>query len=215
MKGKRGETITPIYHITHIYNLRSIVEKGGLCCDNTRVTEAVDSIGIAHSHIKERRAKRNVPVKPGGVVADYVPFYFAPRSPMLYAIHCNAVEGFNGNQNHILHLVSSAEQVMAKGLPFVFTNGHAEMLISRFFRDLSDLDKVDWEIMQDRVWRDTNEDGDRKRRRQAEFLVHRFFPSSLFSEIGVANKRMAQEVELILNSLSLAIPITVHSDWYY
>ena len=28
-----------------------------------------------------------VPIGPGGAVSDYVLFYFAPRSPMMYAIH--------------------------------------------------------------------------------------------------------------------------------
>ena len=52
------------------------------------------------------------------------------------------------------------------------------MRFTDFFDDLKDLDKIDWDLMQSRYWNDTNDDPDRKRRRQAEFLVHEFFPWS-------------------------------------
>lgn len=38
--------------------------------------------------------------------------------------------------------------------------------------DLSDLDKIDWDVMGSDYWNDTNEDMNRKARRQAEFLVY-------------------------------------------
>jgi hypothetical protein len=38
--------------------------------------------------------------------------------------------------------------------------------------------------MGDRYWRNTDEDGDRKRRRAAEFLVYNFFPFSLVTGIA-------------------------------
>jgi len=40
--------LTPIYHITHIRNLPSIVAAGGLFCDNDRAAHDVRCIGIAH-----------------------------------------------------------------------------------------------------------------------------------------------------------------------
>lgn len=39
-----------------------------------------------------------------------------------------------------------------------------------------------------RYWYDTDDDPDRKRRRQAEFLVHDFFPWELVSYIGVYDR---------------------------
>lgn len=77
--------MTDIYHITHISNLPSIIQHGGLYCDNLIPQRNLHPQGIAHQHIKERRARRIVNVAAGGTLADYVPFYFAPRSPMLYA----------------------------------------------------------------------------------------------------------------------------------
>jgi hypothetical protein len=82
-----------------------------------------------------------------------------------------------------------------------------------FFDDFADLNKIDWKIMKEKYWRDTDEDGDRCRRRQAEFLVHNFFPWRLVSEVGVCNTATAQQVTEILRNRR--IPISVKGDWYY
>jgi hypothetical protein len=207
--------MTNIYHITHIRNLPNILTDGGLWCDHIVSERNLAHVGIAHQHIKDRRAQKNVPCQPGGVVADYVPFYFAPRSPMLYVINRGGVEGYKDGQRPVLHLVSSAESVQAARLPFVFTDGHAEMHISRFFTNLRDLEQVDWDIMQSRYWADTVEDGDRTRRRQAEFLVWQFFPLDLVETIGVINHNVARQVSALLEPLGQQPDIQITSAWYY
>lgn len=91
--------MTPIYHITHGRNLAAIIAAGGLWCDAQIAARGLTPLGIAHQHIKERRKQRIVPCAAGGTLADYVPFYFAPRSPMLYAIHSGYVERYDGGQS--------------------------------------------------------------------------------------------------------------------
>lgn len=175
---------TRIYHITHINNLPSILRSSGLVANSRLRRERINYLDIAHESIQDRRGKIHVPWGVGGVLHDYVPFYFAPRSPMLYAIHKGNVEGYNQGQNPVIHLVSEAEAVNAEGLAFVFTDGHAVMEYSCFYDHLDLLGFViDWDIMKDTYWADTPEDGDRKRRRQAEFLVHQFCPWRLITEI--------------------------------
>jgi hypothetical protein len=207
--------MTAIYHITHLRNLPNIIKDGGLWCDQIVMQRNLAYVSIAHQHIKERRARKAVECVAGGMLADYVPFYFAPRSPMLYIINKGGVAGYSEGQRPILHLVSSAEAVRAAGLPFAFTDGHAEMDISRFFTDLRDLDKVDWGIMQARYWNDTLQDGDRKRRRQAEFLVHQFFPLSLIERIGVINQKMSWQVSALFLVSAQKPLITIEPTWYY
>ena len=80
---------------------------------------------------------------------DYVPFYFAPRSPMLCAISHGRVKSYL-NQADVIHLVSTVDKVKNDGLRFVFTDGHAIMAFSQFYNDLGDLDKVDWKVMEAR-----------------------------------------------------------------
>ena len=207
--------MAPVYHITHVQNLSSILERGGLLSDAKMEESGIESVGIAHQHIKERRARRSVPVCRQGTLADYVPFYFAPRSPMLYAIHRGAVEGYDDGQRSILHLTSTAELVVQSGLPFAFTEGHAEIAFSEFFDGLESLNKIDWVVMHSRYWNDTNEDSDRKRRRQAEFLVHDFFPWTLVTGIGVIGSRMASEVGAALRQCDHQPEVVVERGWYY
>lgn len=209
--------MTEIYHITHIQNLQSIIETNNLWCDREVANGTVDALGIAHQHIKDRRAHREVPLGLGGTLDNYVPFYFAPRSPMLYSIHRGNVEGYQGGQNSVIHLEAIAENVAAAGLPFIFTDGHAEMAISKFFSELKDLDVIDWDVMQAKYWRDTSEDGDKKRRRQAEFLVYERFPWGLITRIGVRLKTTASEVQDIINSIGNphTPEVVVSPNWYY
>lgn len=206
-----------IYHITHIDNLPSIIDAGGLWSDSEVADGRVEARGIAHQHIKDRRAQRIVPIPPGGTLCDYVPFYFAPRSPMLYSIHHGFVEGYHGGQDNILHLVAQVEDVVQMGLPFVFSDGHAEMAISTIYNDLTHLDEIDWDLMESIWWNDTQEYPDRKRRRQAEFLVRQFFPWQLITKIGVRLVRIQTEVQAIIEQRSqVHYPIVEQElGWYY
>jgi hypothetical protein len=184
--------VPAIYHITHINNLRRIIAEGGLHCD--RRAQDVKSVNIGHMHIKQRRLNRPVPLGPRGTVGDYVPFYFAPRSPMLYAISRGGVEGYTEGQQPVIYLRSTAEMVDEAGLRWVFTEGHADMGYTDFFDDFRDLIKIDWPLMEERYWHDTDDDPDRKRRRQAEFLVHQFFPWELVSYVGVYDHSIAEVI---------------------
>ena len=90
---------------------------------------------------------------------------------MLYAIKMGNVEGCSASQTDIIYLVSSAEAIKTAKIGFVFTDGHGIMELSEFYDDLSKLTEIDWDIMKEKYWRDTYEDPDRKRRRQAELLT--------------------------------------------
>lgn len=207
--------VTPVYHVTHLRNLQSIVRLGGPWSDADRDSRGLAPVNIAHTHIKRRRAIRSVDRPPGGTLDQYVPFYFAPRSPMLYSIGRGNVEGYNEGQRPIVHLVTSVERIQRQQLPFLFTDGHAAELVSEFFDDLARLDQIDWQIMRERYWADTQEDGDRSRRRQAEFLVHHFIPWVLVEAIGVMDPRTTLEVEALLARSGHIPPVTVRRDWYY
>ncbi len=207
--------MTYIYHITHLRNLKSILENSCIWCDKEIQTKSIEFQGIAYEAIKARRARRAIPTCKQGFLSDYVPFYFAPRSPMLYAIHCGTVENFREGQNSVLHLVSKAETIAEKGLSFTFTNGHAEMMLTEFYESLNELDKIDWELMKAEYWNDTEDDINRKWRRQAEFLVHNHFPVELIAGIGVISEEIKSDVEEILKTSGKEITVAVLPQWYY
>lgn len=129
---------------------------------------------------------------------------------------------FKGNiptcpdQEPVVHLVTTIQAVQAAGLPFVFTDGHGIMRLTSFFEDLAQLDHVDWTIMRTHYcWSDTPTDNDRRRRRQAEFLIHDFMPWSLINEIGVMNSKVKTVVEQMLLRSSHKPIVNVRRLWYY
>lgn len=123
--------------------------------------------------------------------------------------------GYSGGQEPVVHLVSTVEAVVQAGLPFVFTDGHAVVAWTEFFDDASRLDVVDWPLMAARFWADTPEDPDRKRRRQAEFLVYGSFPWELVQEIGVRSATVRARLEQDMEGEWHRPAVSVSPDWYY
>ena len=75
-----------IFHIVHVDNLASIVKDGFLWPDAV-MAQRRDAAVIGNEEIKGDRIRLPVSCHPGTCVGDYVPFYFCPRSVMLYVIY--------------------------------------------------------------------------------------------------------------------------------
>ena len=202
-----------ILHITHLDNLRGILNNGGLWSQNHRPLQ-LSVRSSAYQRLQRNRSNRPVTLGPGGVLHDYVPFYFGHRSPMLLAIKNGRVEGVAPDQRPIIYLISDTITVAERTDAWVFTDGHAIMNLSRFFDRLEDLEQVDWATVMARRWHDTEDDPDRKRRKQAEFLVHRFFPLDLLLGIAVYGDHMRQEVETVLREEGSEIEVKVARKLY-
>lgn len=178
---------------------------------------------IAYESIQRRRAQRRV--RNGLTLHDYVPFMFAPRSPMLFTINNGNVEGCNLKQDEIVHLFAHAQNVADSKLEFEFSNYHAVMDYAQFFNSLDQLSEIDWELILEgpalggycRYWnnRPLERYMKRKETRQAEFLVRDKFPISLIRGIGVASQAIAQEVENSMKSCGWNVPVVARPQWYY
>jgi ssDNA thymidine ADP-ribosyltransferase, DarT len=200
-----------IYHITHADNLANILHEDRLWCDAQRIARNLNSTNIGYSHIKARRMRHPVSVAAGGMLGDYVPFNFCPRSVMLYVVsqgHENYAEG----QHPIVHLVSTIRRVRATGRPWFFTDRHADLGYAGQFDDLARLDEVDWDVMPVRQWGGNTE---LKEKRQAEFLVHDWCPWPAIEVIGVMDQVIAARVQAVLAGAAHRPRVEVHRDWYY
>lgn len=96
-----------IYHITHLRNLAQIASGGWLYSDAKRIALGLQCDVVGLSGIKERRLKEIlVSCHPETTVGQYVPFYFCPRSIMLYVLHKGNLAELNytEGQRPILHL---------------------------------------------------------------------------------------------------------------
>ncbi len=76
-----------IYHITHVNNLPYIIKEGGLWSDADMIAQGKNQTSIGLGTIKERRLSLPVKCYPQSCVGQYVPFYFCPRSIMLFLLH--------------------------------------------------------------------------------------------------------------------------------
>jgi ssDNA thymidine ADP-ribosyltransferase DarT-like protein len=112
-------------------------------------------------------------------------------------------------------LASTVEHVVASGVPFVFTDGHPVVEPKAFYNNVANINQVDLALMARRDWYDTNADPDRKRRRQAEFLVHKRFALELVLAVGVRTDAMQQWVCQVMSNTPYKPPCIVRPAWYY
>lgn len=208
---------TPILRLIHIRNLHVYLARCGIHAPNQ---EPDDGLVYRPNHdvdIQQKRGIEAVPCGPGGVVHDYVPFYFGYLSPMMLQLKTNRVSGYAEGQEPLIYLVSTAQVIRDSGTGFVFSDGHGIAAFTEWFNDLADLDKVDWGMVNERYWTEEPRDVDRQRRKQAEFLVSRFCGWELIQKIVVIDPTMQRGVKEILKNYSedLRRPVQVKRDWYY
>jgi hypothetical protein len=201
-----------IFHFTDVDNLGAIFAAGELRCHSM----ADCAVDVADATIKSRRMSKRVPCGPGGTVGDYVPFYFAPRSPMLFRIQRGGVDDVSPDPSRLVYLTSSTEAVLDAGHACVFTDGNAAAAFTEFHDDVAQLhDVVDWELMRATMWANTPDDPDRRRRRGAEFLVHQALPLELIEELGVYDGRAQSAVAAAAARGSRDDAVRNRSSWYF
>lgn len=204
-----------LFHITHLSNLASIAQHG-LWCDSEMEASASAPREIGNLEIKEQRRRRPVPIPPGGSVDEYVPFYFAARSPMLYSIHKGGVTSYQGGQKKIVYLVSSVDTIIEHGLRFVFTDRNAALGHARYGDDPADLaDYVDWDLMKARMWNNTSSEPDRMERRMAELLVHGRVPWTAITSVATKTGKRSRRARAALTTVGATTPVSVQGDWYF
>src|SRR5215510_5718233 len=121
-----------IYHITHLDNLERIVESDCLYSDAKRIELGLDCNLVGMSTIKRRRLEElEVDCHPGTMVGEYVPFYFCPRSVMLYLLHMGNHPDvtYKGGQQPIVHFQADLNRTIEwadeHGVAWAFSNGNA------------------------------------------------------------------------------------------
>lgn len=215
-----------LFHITAIANLPRICEVGMLVSKNRGAAAGIDYQNIAHRGAQGARALRALPDPPGGVVHDYVPFYFAPRSPMLSAIHTGRVADCTWQQADIVHFETTVDRVTAGGKSFAFYDRNATLRHSRCYIDLARLDILAWDLFTEAPQLDgfckyfqdrpaVARYADRMERRQAEFLVRDAVSLDQMTRIGVIDRQHADEVGTILRAAGVNLRVDVMHDWYF
>jgi len=222
--AKRGNIMTmppqqpKIYHITHVDNLEEIIRHGNIYSDARRIVAGLDCEIIGMSTIKRRRLEEiEVTCHAGTKVGEYVPFYFCPRSIMLYILYMGNHQEltYRGGQRPIVHLQAdlhaTVEWAEQHDVKWVFSDCNAGAYYATFFNNPDDLDKVNWEAVAATDFRNMQV----KEGKQAEFLVYEAFPWTLVEKIGVVNKEIHAKVRQILRDSGHRPPVAVEPSWYY
>ncbi|MGI9251653.1 MAG: type II toxin-antitoxin system toxin DNA ADP-ribosyl transferase DarT [Pseudohongiellaceae bacterium] len=205
-----------IYRITHVNSLPSIIAGDFLWCDAEMAKRPSSGTPIGIDKIKQRRlTELKLNSHPDLYVGECVPFYFCPRSVMLYMLHVanHSDLSYRGGQKPIVHLefdlrdtVSWADKNKNR---WAFTSSNAGARDFGDWCDLSQLNEIDWDAVRARDWRTC------KYGKQAEFLVERNLPWSLTERIGVYDNAAYQQVSQAITESTHKPELEIIRDWYY
>ena len=210
-----------IYHIMHIDRLPSIIEDGYLWSDAETRRRGSPGTTVGMQSIKDRRLTSQLSSHPSLAVGSCVPFYFCPRSVMLYLLHMGNHEEitYTGGQQDIIHLVADVPKAVKwaerKDRRWAFTLSNAG---SGYFEDRADLDQLDeinWDAVKATRWGGNGVDRDIKEGKQAEFLIEESFPWRRFLGIGVYSQIQGEKVTRLISGLPHKPEVKILRNWYY
>lgn len=204
-----------IYHICHVDRLPSVVASGGLLSDAAIQQQALPGTVIGMNNIKQRRLNELTLASHSGLhVGACVPFYFCPRSVMLFLIYRQNPElTYRGGQGDIIHLEADLHATVT------WANAHAQRWAfslsnagSYYFEDRADLARlteINWDAVQANNWQQCKE------AKQAEFLLENSFPWHLVERIGVSSRAVYGNVVNALPANGHRPTVDIRPDWYY
>ena len=207
-------TTARIFRITHIDNIPWILSHGIHCrnapADN--LDQSFQPIGIPE--LIDRRLQRQVPIPPFGALADYVPFYFTPFSPMLLMVKTG--RGVTQRpMGEIVILVSALSNLQVSGVRAIFTDRHAYLQTAEFYSSIVHLSKIDWDILQRRDFKREDGDLDKLERYQAEALAYRWVPLSGLSGIVCHDAVATRRVECWVQQAGVELKTVQRPEWYF
>lgn len=200
---------TLIYHITDVENLVGIIAERGLHSDAVMVKREPTVI-IGYDHIKKRRLKEiPIPCCDWRRVGEFVPFYFCPRSPMLFTINKGNTGRPPGCQKTIIHLVSTMSAGIATGKAWAVSSGNAGAFHTTFKATAGALEMLDWTAIRATQWQGM------QHQKMAEFLTADFFPWNAVNKIGCQNSKTLGRVRELLAGASHQPALEIKTEWYY
>lgn len=210
-----------IYHIVHADRLPSIVADRFIWSDAETLRRDCGGTTIGMSRIKQRRlTELKLDCHRNLFVGQCTPFYFCPRSVMLFLIHRrNEDLAYKGGQEPIVHLefdfYEAIEWAARKERRWAFTLSNAGAYYFEDRADVDDLGDIDWDAVAARQWSGNGIPRSVKEGKQAEFLVERSFPWRLVERIGVHSRRTFQAATDAIRRSEHQPPIEIKPEWYY
>jgi len=159
-----------VWHFTHRDNLEAICAAGSLL-PSSRVDPRRS---VANEDVKGRRTYWVEPDEnyPESTVRDHVPFYIAAKSPMLFAVTSPGTAPYKASSSDLVFIGMVLGDLIEAGLTWCISNGNASSGYTDFNRDISQIGTfVDFDLLCQKMWKNTPDDLNRQGRRAAECLV--------------------------------------------
>jgi hypothetical protein len=194
------------YHFTHIDNIESIIRAKGLISTNIKLQNGINHHNVANVNIQNRRSEMKVTVEPGGVVHDYVPFYFASTNKMLLGLLNKKIV----DQPYVVFIAVSIEKLLNENV--IFTDASANTNVPpNFYNDPNDLNELSWSLIDKTKWKDnTNVE---LHLRMAEVLVHNHVPLEWIDSYIVFNDICKEKIKSSYINAGLKCP-NISYDWF-
>ena len=199
------------FHFSSLHNLELILDHG-LLSTNRKNQLGINHVNVAEAGIQHRRAAMIVPGSGNKTVHDYVPFYFAQKTPMQLAV----LHKKNVDQQFIMYFAVPIT-IMELRQDIYFTDASANTDVPPTFYPAAapaQLNALNWKIIDSLKWAYPNEV--ERHQKMAELLV----PDSVsINEIGyivVWNESIATAVKQIFANKGIRCPrIEVNTYHYY
>ena len=205
-----------IYHIVHVDRLSSIIQDGFLWCDAEAIQRGLSGTSIGIKKIKQWRLGLPVKSHSNLHVGGCVPFYFCPRSVMLYVIYqgTHSELTYREGQSSIIHLQAdmykTIEWANEHNFRWAFTTSNAASNYFHDYYDLSQLEEINWTAVDAQQW-----DNEYKEGKQSEFLVEQQFAWHLIESIGVCELSVYNQVANALTKSDHKPSVARQPKWYY
>ncbi len=199
-----------IYRMVHWSNVQYILENG--MCHRDHINQDPNYVNIGHNQLIRDRHDYQIPLDGAGTLGEYIPFYYAGHSPMLYLI----MKGYQGvtrrNQNDIVFIGIRIENVFNSTLQYIITDRNAKIALAQFYNSPDGLNNLKWEIIQSQIWRNDESFLSRQDYKQAEFLIRDYIPVNYIDFIVVKTQDRKVYFDEILEQLGLNIPVYIDNN---
>lgn len=181
------KTVGFAFRMVHIDNIPHILRYGIVTRNSVNANPNYTAIGDTAVI-----AKRNDKMVLGHLLSEYIPFYFGPRSPMLYVIQHGYNNVVQRNAEDIVYCVVRLEDIISSDIRCCFSDGHAMSAVTSFY-DKSQLNDIARYVSHQDVfenhWGSTEADSDEtKRKKEAELLFLDDIPAQYICSFVVYNE---------------------------
>ena len=195
-----------LYYLSPLENFKSIVDNG-ILSKNETINKKINTVSFADKDVQSWRKSRECYISnfDKKKLHDLVPLYLNPKTPTLYARKLIQDKLF-------FCLIDSKQLISDTGIEFAFTDGNAANKPTKIYRNLNELNNLNWDVINSLSW---NDKPDGKRIRNSEFLIFPKIEIKFIKIISCFNLDGFDKIKKILAENKLKIEINIDKNLFF